>query len=369
MSYYVNLPAPQVPRNALLDLSPVNNALEGVRDQNNANRNALLQQSQLDMRKEEQTYQRGRDQKQDAWQEVQRAGAEASAIQQMPDTDPAKPYAWQNYVKKHGDGNHSPEELDFRTGPAIAAAAAGKYFDRRDSRMKDLEIQRTQAQINQLNQRAEDPVMSVNGNLVRVPRNGGPAQEIYKSGPDQTKAPQGYTFTPQGTLEPIPGGPGDKLTEGESKDALFAERMLRSEQDLQRVVPLDPTGKPTGYDPTQARNALVPDKGVMANLINSKEWQSYQRAARESLSAILRKDTGAAVTDEEFNTYFPTYFPIPGDSPQVVLEKQKARQAVAAGMRGASSRAFNRMFPDFDKRSNPSAAPAANDLKSKYGLE
>ena len=144
-SYCTPLQQPEI-RNALLDFSPVNNALEGVRDQNNSNRNALLQQSQLDMRKEEQTYQRGRDQKADAWQQVQRAGQMADAIQRMPDT-PQKQAAWQNYLKSYGDGNHSPEEMDFRTGPAIAAAAAGKWRDPRDDQMTDLELQQKRAQI------------------------------------------------------------------------------------------------------------------------------------------------------------------------------------------------------------------------------
>jgi hypothetical protein len=246
-----------------------------------------------------------------------------------------------------------------RTAEANLAQTQG------ENGMMPLRQQLLRSQIAQSQQGPEPKYMQVNGSIVEVGRGG--AREVFNGGPDQTKAPSGYVFNPQGGLDPIPGGPGDKLTETESKDALFAERMLRAEGDIQRVVPLDAAGKPTGYDPTQAKNALVPDKGVLANLVNSKEWQQYQRAARESLSAILRKDTGAAVTDEEFNTYFPTYFPIPGDSPEVVLQKQTARQAVGKGMRGASSRAFNRMYPDFDKNNAP-AAPA-NPLKQKYGLE
>ena len=53
------------------------------------------------------------------------AATMAMAIQNMADNDPAKAVAWQRYLKEFGDGNHSPEEMDFRTGPKIAAAAAG----------------------------------------------------------------------------------------------------------------------------------------------------------------------------------------------------------------------------------------------------
>lgn len=144
-NYLVNLPAPEV-RNALLDTSGLNSGIEAIRDQRNTNRNALMQQQQIDMRKEEQAYQRGRDQKQDAWQQVQRAGQMADAIQRMQD-GPAKQSAWNNYIKSYGDGQHSPEELDYRTGPAIAAAAAGKWRDPREDQMTDLELQQKRAQI------------------------------------------------------------------------------------------------------------------------------------------------------------------------------------------------------------------------------
>lgn len=183
-------------------------------------------------------------------------------------------------------------------------------------------------------------------------------------GRSDAAAPAGYRFNSAGALDPIPGGPADKLTENESKDALFAERMLRSERDLANVAPTDEHGNFTAYNPAQAQNVMFPDKGAVANIFNSKEWQQYQRAARESLSAILRKDTGAAVTDEEFNTYFPTYFPIPGDSPEVVKQKEVARRNVGIGLRNSSSRAFNRMFPDYDKTHVISGNSSPNTAQS-----
>lgn len=144
--YYVPLPGAEI-KNALVDFSPINNGLETLRDQKNTNRNALMQQQQIDMRKEEQTYQRGRDAQSDAHAKVKRGGDMANAISSMPDNDPAKAAAWSRYLKAFGDGDHSPEELDFRTGPKIAAAAAGKFTDPRESQMKDLELQKSRAQI------------------------------------------------------------------------------------------------------------------------------------------------------------------------------------------------------------------------------
>jgi len=137
-----------------------------------------------------------------------------------------------------------------------------------------------------------------------------------------------------------------KLTETQTKDALYAERILRSETDLRGVVPIDQAGRFMKYDPTSSMYRFLPDW----NVTNSKEWQQYSRAAREGIAAILRRDTGAAVTDVEWQWYFPMYYPQPGDSAEVVVQKQQARIAVARGLRNGSGQAFDQMFPQFNEQ-------------------
>lgn len=137
---------------------------------------------------------------------------------------------------------------------------------------------------------------------------------------------------------------GAKLTETQTKDASYAERMLRAEAGLREVVPTDKQGKFLKYDPTSNIYKFLPDW----NVTNSSEWQQYSRNAREGIAAILRKDTGAAVTKEEWDWYFPMYYPQPGDSADVVADKQRARISVARGLRAASGPAFEQMFPKFN---------------------
>lgn len=145
-NYYANLPAPEF-RNALLDLSPVNNALSGVRQQNNENRNALLQQQQMDMRKEEQTYQRGRDAKQDMRQEVQFFGQQASVIDREQDPN-RRAAMWQNLLKRHPNAaSLTPDYLDPVNGPKMVMAEAGQWRDPREDQLKNLEIEKARAQI------------------------------------------------------------------------------------------------------------------------------------------------------------------------------------------------------------------------------
>lgn len=144
--YYVPLPGAEI-KNALVDFSGINNGLETLRDQRNTNRNALMQQQQIDMRKDEQTYQRGRDAKQDARQQVEWFGKVAGAVDR--EQDPARRASiWQNALKRHPDAaSLSPEYLDPIKGPKMVMAEAGQWRDPRDDQAKDLELQKSRAQI------------------------------------------------------------------------------------------------------------------------------------------------------------------------------------------------------------------------------
>lgn len=220
MVNFLNLPTVQAPRNALADFSGINNAIDSNRRNALMERDDRRQDEQMAMRRENQTYQRGRDQKQDQWQTVQRAGAMADAIQRMPDTDPAKARAWQNYIRAYGDGDHSPEELDFRTGPAIAAAAIGKWRDPREDRMKDLELQKTQAEIGKLNRSGGDSEAPSNVREWRYFNSLNPDdQQRYLT----MKRAEKYLDVGTGFVQPNPVAPGANVRTI-AKDLVGAER-------------------------------------------------------------------------------------------------------------------------------------------------
>ena len=164
----------------------------------------------------------------------------------------------------------------------------------------------------------------------------------------------------------IPGAPGQpartiRIAEGgqkdlkdwQTKDAMWAERMLRAESNIDKIAGIDKiTGEPLkgAYNPARWANRYAPDDPsisnlYLANLFNSTNWQLYQQAAREGIAAILRKDTGAAVTKEEWNHYFPMYYPQPGDDAKAVLQKKQSREAAAHALRASSGPAYDRMWP------------------------
>lgn len=142
------------------------------------------------------------------------------------------------------------------------------------------------------------------------------------------KPPSGMQFrsTPDGGFELIQG-PG-KLTEAQSKDTVYA---TRAEGALPTIDQLgdaltNPVARFAESDPT----------GLVRGYVQTPGFQQAQQAGLEFLQAILRKDTGAAITEQEQDQYGRVYLPMPGDSPEVLQQKQVSRQraleAIKAGM-------------------------------------
>lgn len=117
------------------------------------------------------------------------------------------------------------------------------------------------------------------------------------------------------------------LTEGQSKDAVYATRAEGSLGTLDQFG--DALTNPLGH-------AAEKDPTGLIRRQQSPEFQQAQQAGREFLQAILRKDTGAAITTDEMDSYGRTYLPMPGDGPELLRQKQIARkralEALKAGM-------------------------------------
>ncbi len=154
MVNFLNLPTVQAPRNALADLSPIGNAIDGNR------RNALMvqenarQQEELGMRKSEFEYRQTRDKKQDARSEVEYFGKQAAAIDRLQGPERAK--AYQNLIARHpGRASLTPEYLDPVNGPKLIMAEAGQFRDPREDEATNLDLQYKRAQIGKINREME----------------------------------------------------------------------------------------------------------------------------------------------------------------------------------------------------------------------
>jgi len=123
-----------------------------------------------------------------------------------------------------------------------------------------------------------------------------------------------------------------KFTEAESKSILYLDRMKSAEDGIKSIMK-------EGYDPTGTMNSI--ERGMAGTVLNpmaGETTQRYENEQRNFLAGVLRKDTGAAVTDKEFKLYGPMFFPIWGDKSGTVKQKEQKRQvAMDAIARGLSS--------------------------------
>lgn len=113
--------------------------------------------------------------------------------------------------------------------------------------------------------------------------------------------------------------PTKPLTEAQSKDQNFLQRAQNAETNL---VPVE--SELTSW--AQKRATGLPLD--MGNYLTSPEYQKAEQAGKEVLAIILRKDTGAAVTPQEFKDYGAIYLPQPGNDKEVIAQKRAARQVV-----------------------------------------
>jgi hypothetical protein len=148
-----------------------------------------------------------------------------------------------------------------------------------------------------------------------------------------------------GTTTFIPAG---KITEGERNAAGFYQRMVTANEEMKRL-----TG--AGYDPTNLRDFMTVGS-TLGNFAASPNGQQFHQAAMNWVRANLRKESGAAIGVDEARQEIRNYFPMPGDSPQVIAQKARNRETVERAMRTAAGGALPP--PTNSQKASKPAAPA-----------
>lgn len=67
------------------------------------------------------------------------------------------------------------------------------------------------------------------------------------------------------------------------------------------------------------------DKVWRFNFMKSADQQSFEQAKDNFVTAVLRRESGAVISDSEFDREDKKYFPQPGDKPETVAQKAVAR--------------------------------------------
>lgn len=143
-----------------------------------------------------------------------------------------------------------------------------------------------------------------------------------------TAAAPGGTFTPLADYQKR-----DKpLTEYQGKASLFASRMDKANRIMGELAAAG-TDKPSVIKNTLESVPLVGGAlGRAGNFVASEPQQKLEQSQRDFVNAVLRQESGAAISPSEFESAQKQYFPQPGDSEGVIAQKAGNRATAIQGM-------------------------------------
>ena len=136
--------------------------------------------------------------------------------------------------------------------------------------------------------------------------------------------------------------------EGQQQAATFARRMFDSTNSLDELEKtIDPT------------NRVIPiisgGSGIVSELANraaSPEEQQYATAASDFVTAQLRKESGAAIGQDEFDRKYREFFPVSGDTKAQIEAKRKRRRKAAEDMALESGGLYESIYQSKPEKSD-----------------
>jgi hypothetical protein len=90
--------------------------------------------------------------------------------------------------------------------------------------------------------------------------------------------------------------------------------------------------------------------GTLTNWTQSEPQQKVEQAQRNFINAVLRRESGAVISPEEFDNARKQYFPQPGDEQGTVAQKQENRQATIAALKTESGQGYEQARAKFEAR-------------------
>lgn len=114
------------------------------------------------------------------------------------------------------------------------------------------------------------------------------------------------------------------VTADQAKAATFGRRLQQAEGVFNKLTA-------QGYD----RSDLTSGLGSMfPNLVRTSSAVEQEQAERNFVNAQLRRESGAAIAESEFESAEKQYFPRVGDSKAVIEQKRKNREQAMKGLLG-----------------------------------
>lgn len=82
--------------------------------------------------------------------------------------------------------------------------------------------------------------------------------------------------------------------------------------------------------------------------------RKQDQAERNFVNAVLRRESGAAIAQSEFDSAKKQYFPRPGDTPDILRQKEINRNTILAGLKAEAGHVYNMLR---DKESQITVSP------------
>jgi len=130
-----------------------------------------------------------------------------------------------------------------------------------------------------------------------------------------------------------------KPTADQSKVSTFAARMAAANVIIGNV----------GTATTGVVDRIADQIPGVGNYFTSPNFQIAKQAQADFINAVLRRESGAVISDSEFENAAKQYFPQPGDGPKVLEQKRQNREITLLG---------------FEREAGPARQPRPNSAQS-----
>src|SRR5262245_23999801 len=193
-----------------------------------------------------------------------------------------------------------------------------------------------------------DALQAVEDAKVRVAASHGTGQIV--------QTPQGYmrinprTNQPEQIQDPGGGPLYPKPTAEEQRAQSYGDRAQEAHRN---ATALEDKGITPGI---WEKGAQALPFGV-GNYLVSGDQQKYKQAVSQFAQAILRKESGAAISPTEYEMTDKTYFPQPGDSKEVITQKRSARENLIQQLQAEGKQTGRQAAPSGGPPSTPPRKP------------
>jgi hypothetical protein len=171
-----------------------------------------------------------------------------------------------------------------------------------------------------------------------------PVTNINLGGPKWESGAGGFVFQPSAEYptgrvvrpEGMPGKEEKPLTAEQAKATAFVNQMQGANQALSTLKLKGFDGRTSGQQASIVAAGSEGWLGAVPRVAAGADAQKYQQAELQWTEAALRFMTGANAPEPEIKRNAATYFPRPGDSDEVVAQKEQARANMEESIRMAA---------------------------------